>query len=97
MKNYVLSLVIGLSLHSVFDGIPLSSQMLNHANESVAYGISLHKIPEGFALVTVLLFSGFRKNITIILLFVFACYPSEKVLINLFLFLLLEDNEKNYQ
>lgn len=71
--NYVFSLIIGLSLHSLFDGIPLSNQMLSHTNESIIYGVSLHKIPEGFALVTVLLYSGFKRNSSIIFLFLFCC------------------------
>ncbi len=61
-NTYLLALVVGLTIHSLLDGIPLSNhQMLDQEHHSLLYGIAIHKIPEGFALASVLLFSNFKK------------------------------------
>jgi zinc transporter ZupT len=71
--SYIFALLLGLSLHSFLDGIPLSNhQLLEEGHHSLLYGISLHKIPEGFALASVLLFSNYRKITTFSFLILFS-------------------------
>src|SRR5262245_44565861 len=63
--SYIFALLLGLTIHSFLDGVPLSNhQMLEKSHHSLLYGISIHKIPEGFALASVLLFSGYKKTTT---------------------------------
>lgn len=70
---FIFSLVLGLSLHSFLDGIPVSiKHMEEAANHSLLYGISLHKIPEGFALASIFLYSKFRKSVVIFVLLLFS-------------------------
>ncbi len=62
---FIFSLVFGLSVHSFLDGIPVS------LNRSLLYGVFMHKIPEGFALTSIFLFSKYKKStvVTALLLF----------------------------
>lgn len=70
---FLISLLVGLSVHSFFDGIPAA---LPHTGEqqhsSLLYGIALHKIPEGFALASIFLFSKYTKNKTLIIVLLFS-------------------------
>lgn len=63
---FIFSLVFGLSVHSFLDGVPIS---LNH---SMLYGISMHKIPEGFALTSIFLFSRYKKSTVVAALVLFS-------------------------
>lgn len=59
--SYITPLIVGLSLHSFLDGIPLSSnQLIEETHHALLYGISIHKIPEGFALASILIISNYR-------------------------------------
>ena len=72
-SGFLLSLFIGLSVHSFFDGIPVvAPHSGEHEHTSLLYGISLHKIPEGFALASMFLFSGFKKNSVLMIVLLFA-------------------------
>ncbi|MBP9883928.1 MAG: ZIP family metal transporter [Chitinophagales bacterium] len=72
-NTYVFALLLGLTLHSFLDGIPLSShEMLDDDHHSLLYGISIHKIPEGFALVSVLIFSNYKKLTVLTMLLLFS-------------------------
>ncbi|MBA2422035.1 MAG: ZIP family metal transporter [Chitinophagales bacterium] len=84
--KYIFGLLMGLTIHSFFDGIPLSDfKMLEQSHHSLLFGISIHKIPEGFALASVLLFSNYKKLtvVFIVLLFSFAA-PAAVLLSNTF-------------
>jgi len=58
----------------------------NHAESStLLYGLILHKIPESFALMSVLVFSLEKKYLAVILLVLFACTsPAGLLLSNAF-------------
>ena len=61
--TYITSLITGLSLHSFLDGIPVSSrELMEETHAALLYGISIHKIPEGFALASILIISGYRNS-----------------------------------
>ena len=73
--NFAITILLGLSLHALIEGIPLNNYTHLHGNLSfdhLLYGIVLHKIPAAFALSILLLKSGFKKSSTIIALLVFA-------------------------
>lgn len=75
LQNSVWTLMAGLMLHAFLEGTLLSKQptLLNHhhGSETLLIGIILHKMPEAFALVTVLL-TRLSKINTFILLVAFA-------------------------
>ena len=82
-SSFAISIMLGLCLHAFLEGLPLSHyQDLTHAHQHqeswlgagnhLLFGIILHKIPAAFALVTLLLRSGFRSSIAFLLLIVFA-------------------------
>ncbi|MEO5673525.1 MAG: ZIP family metal transporter [Chitinophagales bacterium] len=61
--SYIVPLIAGLSLHSFLDGIPLSSdQVMRETHHALLYGIFIHKIPEGFALASILIISNYRNS-----------------------------------
>lgn len=82
-RGFAVSLMIGLCLHAFLEGLPLShyhalhpvhaadGNFLTHGNH-LLYGIILHKLPAAFALVTLLLGSGFRPTVVFGLLLIFA-------------------------
>lgn len=65
--KYVLSVMIGLSIHAFMEGLPLATDNYGDVNSPILWGIIIHKIPESFALATILFFS-FRK-----ILYAFIC------------------------
>lgn len=82
-SNFALSIMVGLCLHAFLEGLPLSHYHeithTHHDNNSwlgtgnhLLFGIILHKIPAAFALVTLLLRSGFKPTVSFGLLLVFA-------------------------
>ena len=73
-KSYVVGVLAGLSIHAFMEGIPLSAPDIDPAQITPLYrGILLHKIPESFALATVLFFSIKRSGYAAIMLLLFAC------------------------
>jgi len=72
-KGYVFGVFFGLSLHALMEGLPLSSSAISSIDsDSLYYGILIHKIPETFALGTLLFFSSKKSISAIILLIIFA-------------------------
>jgi len=76
--NFALQIMLGLSIHAFIEGMPLSfySDLHAHAHETggndLLFGIILHKAPAAFALVLLLLWSGFKQWLVILCLFIFA-------------------------
>ena len=82
-NSYIFALLLGLTIHSFLDGIPLSNhQMLNDGHHSLLYGISIHKIPEGFALASVLLFSSYKKMTVFVFVVLFSLVAPAAVLLS---------------
>lgn len=74
-KNaFPLSLMIGLCLHSLFEGMPLSAghQHENDFHHSLLGGIILHHIPVAIALMSMFVQSGVKKGNAIFYLIIFA-------------------------
>ncbi len=68
------ALFIGLSVHSFMDGLPLvPNEMIQETHTKLFYGIALHKIPEGYALATILLAMALRWGRFWTYLLLFAC------------------------
>ncbi|MCS6918003.1 MAG: ZIP family metal transporter [Chitinophagales bacterium] len=69
----ITALIVGLIAHSLLDGFPVARfDAAAESHHEVLYGISLHKIPEGFALASVLIASGFGMAVTLLLAIVLA-------------------------
>ena len=69
------AVIIGLSLHSFLEGMPLADYHHDHDHghsDQLLAGIILHHLPVAFALVSMLLQSGVKKSTAVILLIVFA-------------------------
>ncbi len=78
--GFVVSVMLGLSIHAFVEGMPLSYygelheavHGHSHGHNHYLYGIVLHHIPAAFALVTLLLVSGLKTRWTWFCLAVFA-------------------------
>lgn len=69
----VTALLAGLMVHSLLDGIPLARhELTSDSHRHLLYAISLHKLPEGFALASLLLISGFRTTTAMAMAFLLA-------------------------
>lgn len=80
--GYIAPLIAGLSLHSFLDGIPLSStQFMEETHHALLYGISIHKIPEGFALASILIISGYSRPRIAVFLLLFALVAPVAILL----------------
>lgn len=80
--TYIFALLLGLTIHSFLDGIPLSNhEILGEGHHSLLYGISIHKIPEGFALASVLVFSNYKRWSVLIFLLLFSLAAPAAVLL----------------
>jgi zinc transporter ZupT len=83
------SILISLCLHSFLEGTLLTHPSHSHGHEEVEpllYGLVLHKIPESFALMSVLLFRLEKKYLAMIFLLIFsAASPLGMILSNVFL------------
>ena len=72
-NNAAIGLMIGLSLHSLLEGIPLCAEFLeSHSRTSLFYGILFHKIPAAIALSTILFISGFKPRTIWLMIVLFA-------------------------
>lgn len=69
-----LSMFIALMLHSFLEGTLLvhPAHAAHHSSDTLMYGMVLHKIPEAFALMSVLYYSMHKKFLSVILLLVYA-------------------------
>lgn len=73
-SGYVFGVLFGLSVHAFMEGIPLSALRLQPLElHPLFLGILVHKVPETFALATVLFFSFRRHWIPWLWLLLFAC------------------------
>lgn len=77
--TYALSVMIGLGLHALLEGLPLGAavESLGHHHEHtdsghLLMGIVLHKIPAAFALALLLHHSGYQKTFILVCLLIFA-------------------------
>lgn len=75
MRNSVWTLMVGLFLHAFLEGTLLSKEPSlsghHHGSETLLIGIIMHKIPEAFALVAVLL-TRMKKMGVFVLLLIFS-------------------------
>ncbi len=60
-------LLFALALHSALDGVAVAvgGQMSHHAGQDLLIAITLHKLPEGFALAALLLSAGYTPSKTL--------------------------------
>lgn len=71
---YIYGLLLGLSVHAFMEGIPLGGNPDGgKTHYAFLYGISLHKIPEAFALMNILLHFKLHRLLPMALLVLFAC------------------------
>lgn len=73
-KSYVFGVFFGLSMHAFLEGIPLAATEMDvESTRQIFLAVMLHKIPESFALATVLFFSfkDLRAAIPLLILFIF--------------------------
>jgi zinc and cadmium transporter len=70
--TFVASLLIGLTVHSFFDGVPVYAGESHDHDHALLWAVSLHKIPEGYALVAILVMCGIALRNALVLLFAFA-------------------------
>lgn len=68
------ALLIGISLHSFFEGMPFANQFEDHAHlqHSLLVGIIIHKIPIAIALMGLFLNSSLSRKRTYLLILIFA-------------------------
>lgn len=87
--SLLLSIMIGLGLHSLLEGIPLNGYYQDgHGhlhNNSYLLGIILHHIPAAFALGLLLSLSSYKKTISIFYIALFASLPNIGALLGHFL------------
>lgn len=73
-KSYVFGVLFGLGLHAFMEGLPLASASSDPTHiHPLFWAIAVHKIPETFALATVLFFSYKKASSAFILIMIFAC------------------------
>lgn len=65
-NKFPISLFLSLSLHSIFEGVPL------HGHHAVLYGVIIHKIPIAIILTTFLLNTPLERYKIFIFIFLFA-------------------------
>lgn len=71
-KGYIFSIMIGLSLHSFLEGLPLGGHFHHeHAQMPFLYSVALHKIPAAFALVAIMNYAHLSKSTILLLLALF--------------------------
>lgn len=71
--TYIYGLLLGLSIHALMEGIPLGNNFTDEKTKnSLLTGISLHKIPEAFALMNIMLHFKIKKMLPLFLLVIFA-------------------------
>ena len=73
-SRFAASVLVGISIHALLEGLPLDGFGLhnNHAHYQLLWGILMHKPPEAFALVLLLLSSGFSRRVVIGIAILFA-------------------------
>lgn len=68
------TLFIGLSIHSILEGMPLAGMehAHAHAHDSYVWGIFVHKFPAAFALMAYLLSSGIKSKMSWLIIGLFS-------------------------
>jgi len=69
---FPLSIMLGLCVHSFFEGMPLAQRNGEAWNSGLFAGIVLHHMPVAFALMSLLIASGLSKAKSLLNLFIFA-------------------------
>lgn len=64
------SMLVGLCLHSLIEGMPLGGHM--HAHDSLLTSIILHKVPVAIVLMTFFMNSGMKRQLSYLLLLIFS-------------------------
>jgi zinc transporter ZupT len=67
-----ISVLIGLSIHAILEGMPLGNHGHNHVHDNLLTGLAIHKIPVSIVLMNMMLLSGFSKTISFIVILLFA-------------------------
>ncbi len=94
------SMFISLCLHSFLEGTLLTHPFHNHAHEgahTLLIGLVLHKIPESFAMISILLFGLKKKYMAVILLVIYSLCSPIGLLTSDLLFHELKVNESIFQ
>ncbi|MFQ5599323.1 MAG: ZIP family metal transporter [Candidatus Krumholzibacteriia bacterium] len=63
---------LGISLHSLLDGVALGSSVMVPIGSVVLWAILAHKVPNTFSLTSILLYFGFSRRSTLLLLVLFS-------------------------
>ncbi|MFI5220029.1 MAG: ZIP family metal transporter [Bacteroidia bacterium] len=71
-KSFPFAMMIGLSVHSFLEGMPLSGRINEDNNQSLLTGIILHHMPVAFALMSMLMASEIKKQHAVFYLILFA-------------------------
>jgi zinc transporter ZupT len=78
--GFVIQVMLGLSIHSFVEGMPLNTPIAadihHHDHSHLLWGIILHEMPASFALVSLLLSSGFKKSLVLVCMFLYASMSS---------------------
>ena len=70
---FPLGVIVGLSLHSFLEGMPLADRHHDHDHgDQLLVGIVLHHLPVAFALVSMLIQSGVKRSTAVFMLIIFA-------------------------
>lgn len=75
-KAFPFTMMLGLSVHSFIEGMPLASNGSNAVNSyqnTFLLGIMLHNIPIAIALMSMLLQSHMKRQSAVLMLVIFAC------------------------
>jgi zinc transporter ZupT len=67
-----LSVLIGLSIHAILEGMPLGNHDHGHVHGNLLTGLAIHKIPVSIVLMNMMLAGGFSKTKSIIIIILFA-------------------------
>lgn len=83
--KFPIGLILALSIHSIIEGIPLGSQLggfhlaildHHHGDQSLLFGIALHRLPVAIALTTLLFASNISKSKAWLMLVIFSLTAS---------------------
>ncbi len=94
-----LGLLIGISLHAFFEGMPFSGHFHehNHTENMLLVGIIIHKIPIAIVLMSLFLGAGYSKTKSFLLLFLFALAAPLGSVVSFLGGLHIENMESYYQ
>jgi zinc transporter ZupT len=67
-----LSVLIGLSVHAILEGMPLGNHNHSHVHDNLLTGLAIHKIPVSIVLMNMMLAGGFSKTKSIVIIVLFA-------------------------